>query len=207
MLAYELSRVGKTPPSGGGGAGMSAVTQQVLTIASVVVGVLASFVATSLTERARWKRSQSARWDEKRLTAYSEYGNAVKASVRLCYRIAAARNLVPTSQPIEMQAGLSALAEAENERAARWETVLLLGEPLTISAARKWHEAVWKLELLVQAPAVEASTFVEAYKESVRLRNTFYGRARLDLGVLSGDIPTPTFGSLRLTGHSDSGVD
>ncbi|MFC4471593.1 hypothetical protein ACFPH6_45095 [Streptomyces xiangluensis] len=178
---------------------MSALTQQILTIASVVVGVLASFVATSLTERSRWKRSQAARWDEKRLTAYAEYGNAVKLGVRLCYRIAAARNLVPTSQPIEIQDGLSALAEAENERTARWETVLLLGEPATILTARKWHEAVWKLELLIREDGVEPAAFVEAYKESVRLRNVFYGCARLDLGVLSGDIPEPAFGSLRLT--------
>jgi hypothetical protein len=186
---------------------MSALTQQILTIASVVVGVLASFVATSLTERSRWKRAQSTRWDEKRLTAYAEYGNAIKSSVRLCYRIAATRSLVPTSQPIDVQAGLNALAEAENERAARWETVLLVGEPATISAARKWHEAVWKLELLVRADDTEADAFIETYKACVRLRNEFYGRARLDLGVLSGDIPAPTFGSLRLTDSSTSGVD
>lgn len=125
---------------------MSTLVQQLLTIASVVIGAATSFAATSLVERSRWKRSQSARWDEKRLAAYSEYGNAVKASVRLCYRIAAAKNFVTASHPLELQAGMNELAEAESERAAKWETVLLLGEPATISAARSWHESVRRLE-------------------------------------------------------------
>ncbi|WP_326785242.1 hypothetical protein [Streptomyces sp. NBC_00151] len=179
---------------------MSVIAQQILTIASVLVGALASFMATSLTEHARWKRLQLARWDEKRLAAYADYSNAVKTSVRLCYRMAAARNLVPTSHPIEIPMALNALAEAESERTAKWETVLLLGEPATIMAARKWHEAVWQLEVLVQADGTEAASFIDAYKESVRRRNVFHGYARSDLGVTSGEIPAPTFGSLRLTG-------
>ncbi|MEU5532366.1 hypothetical protein [Streptomyces sp. NPDC020362] len=177
---------------------MNAVLQQVLTIIGVLAGVVASYGAATMTERSKWKRSQSTRWDEKRLTAYSEYANAVKLSVRVCYRIAAGRNLVPAGQPIDPEAGVIALAEIENERAAKWETVLLLGEPATISAARTWHESVWRLEMLTRRQGVDSATFVAAYKESVRLRNVFYAKARCDLGVLSGEIPSPTFGSLRL---------
>ncbi|MEU0587838.1 hypothetical protein [Streptomyces sp. NPDC006132] len=42
------------------------------------------------------------------------------------------------------------LAEAEARRAAEWETVLLVGDAETIAAARKWHEAVWNVELQQQ---------------------------------------------------------
>lgn len=177
---------------------MNALVQQILTLAAVLLGASASFAVTSLTERSRWRRSQSARWDDKRLMAYSEYANAVKVIVRLCYRIAVAKGLVAPGQPIEIESGLNALANAENERAVKWETVLLLGEPGTISAARTWHEGAWKLEFILREQSADGAKFIETYKETVHLRNLFYASARFDLGVRSGDLPQPTFGALRL---------
>jgi hypothetical protein len=177
---------------------MNALVQQILTLAAVLFGASTSFAATSLTERSRWKRSQSARWDDRRLVAYSEYANAVKVLVRVCYRIAIAKGFITPGQPIEIESGLNALTDAENERAVKWETVLLLGEPGTISAARTWHESVWKLELIIGEEGADGAKFIETYKETVHLRNLFYASARSDLGVRSGDLPQPTFGSLRL---------
>jgi len=107
------------------------IVAQVLTIAGVLLGSAATFVVTSATERNRWRRAQSARWDDKRLLAYSEYANAVKHMVRLCRRIAETKGLLSTGQPTDLDTAFAALAEAETERAARWETVLLLGEPAT----------------------------------------------------------------------------
>ena len=176
---------------------MNPIVAQALTIAGVLLGSAATFIATSTTERARWRRAQSARWDDKRLTAYSEYANAVKHMVRLCRRIAETKGLLSTGQPVDLDAAFAALAEAETQRAAQWETVLLLGEPTTISAARAWSEQAWRLEHILRADRPDPETFLNAYRDSMRLRNDFYAHARTDLDITSGPLPELTWNSLQ----------
>jgi hypothetical protein len=177
------------------------IVAQVLTIAGVLLGAAATFVVTSTTERTRWRRAQSARWDDKRLLAYSEYANAVKHMVRLCRRIAETKGLLSTGQPIDLDSAFTDLAEAETQRAARWETVLLLGEPATISAARAWSEQAWRLERLLRDnhpdDHPDASPFIDTYRNAMRLRNEFYAHARADLGITSGPLPELTWTSLQ----------
>lgn len=175
---------------------MNPIVAQVLTIAGVLLGSAATFVVTSTTERIRWRRTQSARWDDKRLLAYSEYANAVKHMVRLCRRIAETKGLLSTGRPVDLDSAFADLAEAETERAARWETVLLLGEPATISAARTWSEQVWRLERVLREDDPDASSFMDAYRNAMRLRNEFYAHARADLDITSGPLPELTWKSL-----------
>jgi hypothetical protein len=175
---------------------VNSIVTQVLTILGVLLGAAATFVATTATERIRWRRAQSARWDDKRLLAYTEYANAVKRSVRLCRRIAETRHLLPTGQPVDVDAAFIEIADAETERAMKWETVLLLGDPATIVAARAWHEQVWRLERVLRDDNPDEPTFVDAYKDTMRLRNDFYARARADLTVASGTLPELTWSSL-----------
>ncbi|HKS48035.1 MAG TPA: hypothetical protein VJT49_23570 [Amycolatopsis sp.] len=175
---------------------MNPIVAQVLTIAGVLLGSAATFIATTTIERIRWRRTQSTRWDDKRLMAYTEYANAVKRSVRLCRRIAETRNLLTTGQPIDLDAAFAELAEAETERALKWETVLLLGDPATISAARAWHEQVWRLERILHEDSPDKTSFIDAYKNTMRLRNDFYACARADLDVTSGTLPELTWSSL-----------
>jgi hypothetical protein len=173
------------------------IVAQVLTIAGVLLGSAATFIVTSSTERTRWRRAQSARWDDKRLVAYSEYANAVKQMVRLCRRIAETQGLLSTGQRLDdLEAAFAALAELETQRAARWETVLLLGEPATISAARAWSEQVWQLERILRDEHPDASAFLTAYRDSMRLRNEFYAQARADLDITSGPLPELAWRSL-----------
>ena len=176
---------------------MNPIVAQVLTIAGVLLGSAATFVVTSATERTRWRRAQSARWDDKRLLAYSEYADAVKHMVRLCRRIAESKGLLSTGQRIALVSAFADLAEAETRRAAQWETVLLLGEPATISAARAWSEQVWQLEQILREDHPDAAGFANAYREAMRLRNEFYGHARTDLGIISGPLPELTWKSLQ----------
>lgn len=175
---------------------MNPIVAQALTIAGVLLGSAATFIVTSTTERTRWRRARSARWDDKRLVAYSEYANAVKHMVRLCRRIAETKGLLPTGQPIDLDSAFTALADAETQRAAQWETLLLLGEPTTISAAQAWSEQVWRLEHILREDQPGTSSFTDAYRESMRLRNEFYARARADLDVTSGPLPELTWKSL-----------
>jgi hypothetical protein len=173
------------------------IVAQALTIAGVLLGSAATFIVTSATERARWRRAQDARWDDKRLIAYTEYANAVKQMVRLCRRIAETKSLLPTGQPIDLDAAFTAIAEAETERALKWETVLLLGEPSTIDAARTWHEQVWRLEHILREEHPDRDSFVNAYQDAMRLRNEFYGHARKDLGITSGPLPELNWRSVK----------
>jgi hypothetical protein len=179
------------------------IVAQALTIVGVLLGSAATFVVTSTTERARWRRAQSARWDDKRLLAYSEYANAVKHMVRLSRRIAETKGLLSTGQPIDLDTAFAALAEAETQRAAQWETVLLLGEPTTISAAREWSEQVWQLEHILRGDEPDTSSFMDAYRNAMRLRNEFYACARVDLDITSGPLPELTWKSLQPPPHLD----
>ncbi len=81
---------------------MNPIVAQVLTIVGVLLGSAATFVVTTRTERARWRRAQAARWDDKRLQAYTEYANTVKQMVRLCRRVAETKGLLPTGQHIDV---------------------------------------------------------------------------------------------------------
>ncbi len=176
---------------------MNPIVAQMLTIVGVLLGSAATFIATSTTERTRWRRAQSARWDDSRLIAYGEYANAVKHMVRLCRRIAETKDLLTTGQPIDLAAAHTAITEAETERALKWETVLLLGDPATIAAARAWHEQVWRLEHMLREDRPDQPSFIDAYKETMRLRNNFYAHARTDLTVTSGPLPELTWNSLQ----------
>jgi hypothetical protein len=165
------------------------IVAQALTIAGVLLGSAATFVVTSTTERTRWRRAQSARWDDKRLIAYSEHANAVKHMVRLCRRIAETKRLLPTGEPIDLVSAFAAFAEGETQRALKWEPVLLLGEPATISAAKTWYEQVWRLERILREEHPDKSVFINAYSDAMRLRNEFYAHARKDLNITSGPLP------------------
>ncbi|MBB4965562.1 hypothetical protein [Saccharothrix violaceirubra] len=183
---------------------MNPIVAQVLTIVGVLLGSAATFIVTSTTERTRWRRAQAARWDDKRLVAYSEYANAVKHMLRLCRRIAETRGLLSTGQPVDLGSSFADLAEAETDRAARWETVLLLGEPDTISAARAWSEEVWRVEHILRQDRPESSSFAEAYRAAMRLRNEFYAHARADLGITSGALPELVWKSLQPSSADES---
>lgn len=60
-------------------------------------------------------------------------------------RIAAGRGIPYEVEPLDSDAvAASALSEAESERARVWESVLLLGNPATVEAARVWWHEVWR---------------------------------------------------------------
>ncbi|MEU2257425.1 hypothetical protein ABZ540_30060 [Nocardia xishanensis] len=155
----------------------------------MVLGAGSTFAATTLTERAKWRRSQDTRWDDKRLTAYSEYANALKQYVQISYRLAAARGYPAVALPIDIEVGLQALAEAESEKTIKWEGVLLLGSPAAVAAARAWNRAAWELGWAARGHVIEPAEYVRRYSEMGRRRNEFYECARADLGVRSGELP------------------
>lgn len=99
---------------------MSGILQQLPALIGVVVGALASYLAGAAAERARWRRSQSSRWDEKRAQAYADYSHAVKNVYVQCMRAAELRRRGGEGGPAAYEAALAELEKLTDERTAKW---------------------------------------------------------------------------------------
>lgn len=159
------------------------LTTTVVSLIGVIVGAGGTYLGTALTERARWRRSHSIRWDERRLDAYIRYGDGLKRMHNLCVRISAARGFDYTIEPLTPEEGLPELASASTERSARWEAVLLLGGQETVDTARDWDQAVWRLEWYARGLLDDHVGWNEAVAQADATRHDFYAAARRDLGV------------------------
>ncbi|MHC5903199.1 hypothetical protein ACVNF4_04705 [Streptomyces sp. S6] len=167
-----------------------ALLDQLPALIGVVVGSVGSYAAQSLTERRRWRRERDERWDEKRFETYGRYANLLKAQLRIAQRIGAGLGFADVADPLDPAEGLPLLAEAESQRSAQWESVLLVGDSGTVAAARRWHESVWSVELLVREGAVDPARWTEAHQVASAARDAFYESARRDLGVVGAPPPS-----------------
>jgi hypothetical protein len=167
------------------------VSSQLLVLAGVIVGALASYLTTATTEHARWKRALDSRWDDRRVEAYASYAQAVKDLITISSRVYAGRDIAVNPGALSpTQESLDLLASAGVKRAVAWETVLLLGHPETVIAARNWHESVWRLEWWARGQITgEHEDWEKARSEVNRTRSLFYESARKDLQVRGGTLP------------------
>jgi hypothetical protein len=165
---------------------VSKFLEQAPALVGVVVGALATIVATSINDRFRWKRAQSVRWDERRLEAYSEYAHAIKDVYYAASRLVTGRRSVPPAEPLDRESGLQLLAEARAQRTRAWETVLLLGDAATVRAARNWREAVWQAEQIATDPKNASSEWESSISAVDHARDSFYEAARGSLAVPGG---------------------
>lgn len=184
------------------------LADQLIVLAGVVVGALASYLTTAATERARWRRNLDSRWDDRRVEAYASYARAVKDVINVASRIAAARGLGNASEPLApTEENLALLAAADAARASLWENVLLLGNPATVTAAREWHESAWRLEWFARGKLTsQDADWQEARSAANEARSSFYEAARKDLQVSGGMLPdSGDFGERLLRIRGDSG--
>lgn len=166
--------------------------QQFSALIGAIIGAILAFVLSNMGERARWRRDQTVRWDTARLAAYTEYCNAVKRMVHIATGMARMRGLQHSSEAVPLDTGAADLAKAAGERTAVWETVLLLGDPATIAAARAWHQTVWQLEFFARGILTGQAAWASALDEFEERRKDFYRAAREDLGV-PGEAPTSSW--------------
>jgi hypothetical protein len=160
-----------------------ALLQQLPALVGVVIGALASYLAGTAAERARWQREHKVRWDAKRMDAYASYALTVKTFILIASRISASRDLGPKAQPLPIEENLEKLAQAEIGRATAWEQVLLIGDPATIDAARSWHQCAWDLEQFARGNRTGKQEWAAAYDAANNARAEFYRNARNDLSV------------------------
>ena len=168
---------------------MSGIIQQLPALIGVAIGALASYFAGAAAERTRWRREQSSRWDDKRAQAYADYAYAVKNVYIQCMRTKELRRQRGDDNQRVFEAALTELSTLTDERTAKWESVLLLGNPETITAARIWHRRVWQRERFARGEREDEDQW-DALLEDVNVdRAAFYAAARRDLGIASGAIP------------------
>ena len=167
---------------------MDLFLQQIPTLVGVLLGAASTFAATSATERSRWRRHQSVRWDVDRLAAYSEYAHALKRKISIIVQIAARRGIHPNVDWTPSDNDDGVLTAAEEERTIKWEKVLLLGSDEAVIAARKWHNSVFWLER-VACGTRDDMTWAEAVEMTSRGRLEFYRIVKRDLGTASSVDP------------------
>ncbi|HYN92353.1 MAG TPA: hypothetical protein VES42_00685 [Pilimelia sp.] len=162
---------------------------QVTALLGVLIGAAVSYVSTSLTERARWRRGLSIRWDERRLTAYLEYANAVKANANIVVLMLAERGIVPANKRLSEAEGLAQLSDAESDRSLAFDGILLLGDTATIAAATDLSRHVWRMHSFARDELpVDARIWRDAFADYRRARSAFYDAARASMGVPPADI-------------------
>jgi hypothetical protein len=168
---------------------MSDIGQQLPALIGVVIGAMASYLAGATTERARWRRERSSRWDEKRAQAYADYGYAIKNVYVQCMRAASIRFQDADGDSREYDEAFAEIDRMTDERTAKWESVLLLGNPDTVAAARSWHRRVWQVERFARGERTDMDNWRALLDEVMADRDSFYKAAREDLGIASGDLP------------------
>jgi hypothetical protein len=127
---------------------------------------------------------RSERWDAARMQAYTEFGDAVKHVFNLATRIAASKGFPHSVDPMEPDAqAIAVLGDAEGARARAWESVLLLGDPATVDAARTWWHEVWRFAWFARGWLTDPEQWPIALAESDAARQRYYECARRDLGV------------------------
>ncbi len=166
---------------------MSFFAQQAPALVGVVVGAAASYATVSLGERKRWRRKLSTRWDQRRLSTYMDYAASVKNLFHLALRLATARGVSTLVVPMDPVEGARLCAEAEERRSTHWESVLMLGDPETISAARAWHGAVLRLIQTSLKSEFSVADWEAARAVTAGARDRYYESARASLGVAGFD--------------------
>ncbi|MBA4247274.1 MAG: hypothetical protein C0444_03145 [Microbacterium sp.] len=158
--------------------------QGIITILAVAVGAIGTFLASRGVEQARWKREQKTRWDERKLLVYTEYAASVKMAIIRSRSILGSLGLSPSLTPISREDGLPLLAQDEINRSERLESLMMIGGPEIVAAARKWHEISWTFHLWaigsVEATREEADRL---YDSAQKAREAFYEAARNELGI------------------------
>ncbi|MEZ7002822.1 hypothetical protein [Streptomyces sp. AD55] len=149
---------------------------QLITLAGVLVGALASFLASSMAERAKFRREMATRWDERKLDAYIQYTSCVKEILRAARAVFAAREAGEDRSP-----GLAAMESAESKRSLLFEGLVLLADEDAARIADRINERTWAVLRQARDPEGADGTPEEARLAVIHALNDFHKAAKADL--------------------------
>ncbi|MBU6535925.1 hypothetical protein [Streptomyces mayonensis] len=165
---------------------MSVFLQQLPALIGVVVGALGSYLAVVRSDRARFRQETAVRWEERRLTVYTEYARTLKASVTLAYRIAAHLGNDPHPHPLAPREAAAAQAEAALDRDPASEALLMLGSRTVVDKARAWAATVLEMERFLRGAVCEPDAWQELLERQRAAREGYYAAVREDLALAPG---------------------
>lgn len=162
-------------------------SEQLLTIAAVLLGALTTYVTNYWTERQRSRRELLTRWDGKKLDAYEGYVDRVRAGVFLAVELYEHREGIRRSEDSEPQM-LAAIAEASRLRGRAFERIMLLGGDDVVEAAHDLNATTLEIDWQAMGKTPGSLDDWRARHRTVfRAINAFHEAARTDLGV-SGSL-------------------
>lgn len=158
-------------------------TSQILTIAGVLLGALFTFAANFAMDKARFRRTQLTRWDERRLDTYANYLELVRAqmfaSILYFEQRTGIREVNRTAEELFQD-----IVSSETKRGAAFERVLLLASEDVIAAAMELNKAVanieWRARGLTEG---DMTGWRSLHRTAFAAINAFHLAARFDLGV------------------------
>jgi hypothetical protein len=165
---------------------MSAFLQQLPALIGVLIGALGSYLAVVRSDRARFGREQAARWEERRLAAYTDYAQAIKRSVIVTYQVASHLGNDPHPHPLSPQEAAPRLAEAQVARDPAWERLLLLGTPEAVERARTWVVTLLEMERFVREEHRDPTAWQALLDRQRASREAYYTAVREDLSLPPG---------------------
>lgn len=152
---------------------------QIFTLVGVLIGALTSYFATTVAERAKFRRAMATRWDERKLDTYIEYLTCVKQIQRAAMAAGRARE-----QGMDASEALAAMEESENRRSILFETFVLLSNEKAATAAHTVNQRTWDLLRMARIPS--SGTAELRPIPLVEALNVLHEAARSDLTISSG---------------------
>ena len=165
---------------------MSAFIQQLPALIGVVIGALGSYWAVVRGDRVRFRREREARWEERRLSVYTDYARALKKSVTLTYRVAAGLGNDPHPHPLTPEEAAPLIAEATLARDPYGEALLLLGDPAVVAKAREWVATLLEMEAFLRERTQDPRAWQALLERQRAGREGYYAAVRDDLALPPG---------------------
>ncbi|MGW5351056.1 hypothetical protein ACWERV_11130 [Streptomyces sp. NPDC004031] len=166
-------------------------SEQLLTIAAVLLGAMTTYVTNYWSERQKIRRELLTRWDDRKLDAYENYVDRVRAAVFLAVELYEHREGIRASDDPEPQLRAQ-LADAIRLQGRAFERIMLLAGDEVIEAAHDLNAASRAVDW--QATGKQPGTLTDwrdRNREAFAAINAFHESARVDLGV-SGSVTGET---------------
>ncbi|MFI0718034.1 hypothetical protein [Streptomyces sp. NPDC021224] len=166
-------------------------SEQLLTIAAVLLGAMTTYLTNYWSERQKIRRELLTRWDDRKLDAYENYVDRVRAAVFLAVELYEHREGIRESDDPEPQLRAQ-LADAIRLQGRAFERIMLLAGDEVIEAAHDLNAASRAVDW--QATGKQPGTLTDwrdRNREVFAAINAFHESARTDLGV-SGSVTGDT---------------
>ncbi|WP_329023327.1 hypothetical protein [Streptomyces sp. NBC_00690] len=173
------------------------IAGQLITIAAVLLGGLATHFTNHRMERQRNRYTLLTRWDERKLDAYADYVDCVRTCIYSSVLLYEVRQTMRNIERSETELTLE-LADLEGGRSRAFERVMLLAEDDVVEAAHRLnaaaHAVAWRARGETEGSLED---WRELNKAVFRAINNFHQEARDDLGV-SGNFRGDEHGAREL---------